>query len=218
VEVLAVVRPGTDGLDETTPVGGVPMVLRAVRGLLSSGVVDAVSVLARHAAAVRPLLAGLPVTLHDEEAASVEDAVAAARALIHGRQRRDEPDGDACTVLVHDVARPLMPPALAAAVVAAARAGHAVAVPVLALTDTVKRVGPDGVVRDGPSRAGLRIVQTPQAVRTDLVGAAALAAPAGRTWVAAARPAHAVAGDPRALAVRGPWDLRTAELLLAGSS
>lgn len=211
------VRPGIDGLDETTPLGGVPMVLRAVRGLLSSGVVEAVAVLTRHGAAVRPLLAGLPVTLHDEETASAEDAVSSARALVHGRQRCDVHDGDARVVLVHDVARPLTPPALAAAVVAAARAGHAVTVPVLALTDTVKRVGPDGLVLDSPPRAGLRIVQTPQAVRTDLVGAAPLAEPAGRTWAAAARPAHAVPGDPRALAVRGPWELRTAELLLAGA-
>lgn len=212
------VRRGVDGLDEATPLGGVPMVLRAVRGLLSSGVVEGVAVLTRHVAAVRPLLAGLPVMLHDEDTTSVEDAVSSSRSPVHGRQRRHVHDGDGQVVLVHDVARPLTPPWLAAAVAAAARAGHAVAVPVLELTDTVKRVGTDGLVVDGPPRAGLRIVQTPQAVRTDLVGVAPLAEPAGRTWVAAARPAHAVAGDPRALAVRGPWELRTAELLLARSS
>ena len=71
------------------------------------------------------------------------------------------PEG-AAYVLVHDAARPLVPPEVVDRVVAALRAGADGVVPALPLADTVKRVGPDGSVAETLDRSALRAVQTPQ--------------------------------------------------------
>ena len=70
--------------------------------------------------------------------------------------------GSAEIVVVHDAARPLAPPALFSAVVAAVREGADGAVPGISLPDTVKRVR-DGAVLATVDRAELVAVQTPQA-------------------------------------------------------
>ena len=67
-------------------------------------------------------------------------------------------------VLVHDGARPWASPALASRVAAAAREKGA-ALPVLPITETPKRVSPDGAVLEHPPRAGLAGAQTPQGFR-----------------------------------------------------
>lgn len=67
-------------------------------------------------------------------------------------------------VLVHDAARPYATPDLISRAIAAAGNGDA-AIPVLAVTDTVKRVDATGVVAETLDRAVLRAVQTPQAFR-----------------------------------------------------
>ncbi len=81
-------------------------------------------------------------------------------------------------VVVHDAARPLASPSLCERVVGAVRAGADGAIPVLALTDTVKRVAGSEVV-ETLDRSALVRVQTPQAFEA-----------------AALRAAHA--GDPEA--------------------
>ncbi len=65
-------------------------------------------------------------------------------------------------VLIHDAARPFASPALIDAAIAAARA-HGAAIPVLPVTDTVKRVDARGTVTATLAREELRTVQTPQA-------------------------------------------------------
>lgn len=66
-------------------------------------------------------------------------------------------------VLVHDAARPLASPDLVQRVWRRLEKGDAVAVvPVVPVTDTVKRVADDGIVEDTPPRRGLYAVQTPQ--------------------------------------------------------
>lgn len=75
---------------------------------------------------------------------------------------------DACqAVLVHDSARPFATAALARRVAEALSpsplsGGAVAAIPGLAVTDTIKTVGPDNRVTDTPDRACLRAVQTPQ--------------------------------------------------------
>lgn len=64
-------------------------------------------------------------------------------------------------VLVHDAARPWASPALVGRVLEATAAFGA-AVPGVAVLDTVKRVGEDGLVSEHLSRPSLRAVQTPQ--------------------------------------------------------
>jgi 2-C-methyl-D-erythritol 4-phosphate cytidylyltransferase len=72
--------------------------------------------------------------------------------------------GDVDVVVVHDAARPLAPPELFAAVVAAVGDGADAAVPAVPVADTVRRLGGGVVDRDG-----LVAVQTPQAFRAEAI-------------------------------------------------
>ncbi len=194
-------RPGVDNPDLLAPLLGVPAVLRAVRALLGS--VERVVLLVGPAAEVpvRRLVDGLPVSVHVDP---------------HEAARCAQGPGP---VVLHDAARPLAPPALAEAVTEAVAAGHAVAVPVLPLSDTVKHVDSADVVAGGPDRAGLRVLQTPQAFRAGVLDADVLAkvlasaAPLEQAWAVAGEPAVTVPGHPLAVAVRSPWERRLAEVL-----
>ncbi len=73
-------------------------------------------------------------------------------------------------VLVHDAARPFASEELVARVVAAA-ASTGAAVPAVAVPDTVKRVEGDVVV-DTLDRSALRLIQTPQGFRREVLVAA----------------------------------------------
>ena len=76
------------------------------------------------------------------------------------RERREE------FVLVHDALHPLVPPGLAAAVLAAlTTSGAAGAVPVHPVTDTLKLVDPGGDVQGTADRSGFRVAASPQAYR-----------------------------------------------------
>lgn len=108
------------------------------------------------------------------------DAEAAADVIVGGGATRSDsvrcglaavPD-DAEIVVVHDAARPLASPALFEAVVAAVRAGADGAVPGVPAVDTIKRVGPDGVVLETLDRSALVAVQTPQGFRAESLRAA----------------------------------------------
>lgn len=71
-------------------------------------------------------------------------------------------------VLIHDAARPFVTPAvISRAIEAAERTGAAV--PAIAVTDTIKQVSDAGDVEATPDRAKLRIAQTPQAFRFDVI-------------------------------------------------
>src|ERR1700680_3277790 len=71
-------------------------------------------------------------------------------------------------VLIHDAARPFVSAALISrAIDAAGRTGAAV--PAVPVTDTVKLIDGNGNVEATPERARLRIAQTPQAFRFDVI-------------------------------------------------
>ncbi len=118
---------------------------------------------------------------------------------------------DAVVVLVHDAARPLLPEAVIERVLAPLSEGWDGAVPGLAVTDTLKRVGPDGGVVDTVERDSLYAVQTPQAFPAGVLRravatggeatdcAALVEASGGRVKV--------VDGDPRLLKVTTADDL-----------
>jgi 2-C-methyl-D-erythritol 4-phosphate cytidylyltransferase len=191
------------------PLLGEPVLARAVKGLLASAVVGEVVVLVRPelcGAAVR-LLAGLPAVVHVNPAAA---AGAVERARSAGAE----------VVLVHDAARPLTPPALAKAVTqSVVAAAHGIAVPVLPLADTVKHVNSGGLVIGSPDRSGLRVVQTPQAFRADLLRCDVLRrvlasdGPVEHAWAVVGAPAVTVPGHPLAFAVRSAWERELAEVL-----
>lgn len=202
MHVTAVVVADGGGIDPLTRIAGVPMVVRSVRCVLASGVVDHVMIDAQER--IVQACTGLPVRAWEPDHAS-------ARIRAHAGQRARGTGGDdqiTDVLLVHDAARPLTPPALFTAVLAAVLAGADAVVPVLPLPDTVKLVDGDGVVLGTADRAGLRVVQTPGAFRAIVwdLHSAPLAQPASLA-------AQTIPGDPLAFPVRTAWDLELAGLL-----
>jgi 2-C-methyl-D-erythritol 4-phosphate cytidylyltransferase / 2-C-methyl-D-erythritol 2,4-cyclodiphosphate synthase len=71
-------------------------------------------------------------------------------------------------VLIHDAARPFVAAAvISRAIEAAQRSGAAI--PVIPVTDTIKQVDDTSAIAATPDRAKLRIAQTPQAFRFDVI-------------------------------------------------
>jgi 2-C-methyl-D-erythritol 4-phosphate cytidylyltransferase len=115
---------------------------------------------------------------------------------------------DAVVVLVHDAARPLVSDDVIGRVLAPLSEGYDGAVPVVPVSDTVKRVRGDEVV-ETVEREGLVLSQTPQAF---LAAALRRAAAGDGTDCASLVEAQggrikAVDGDPRLLKVTSPEDL-----------
>lgn len=127
-------------------------------------------------------------------------------------------------VLVHDAARPLVTAPMISSVLAALRAGADAVIPVLPVIDTVKRVGPDGRVLATVDRAELRLVQTPQGFRREVLIAAHAAARA-TGWLqvtddaglveAIGQEVLTVRGDEAAFKITTPYDLALAQRLVA---
>ena len=129
---------------------------------------------------------------------------------------------DAAIVVVHDAARPLADPALFVAVVDAVRAGGVDgAVPVIPVSDTLKRVDGDRVVAT-LDRSDLVAVQTPQAFAADALRAAhrdgGEATDDAGLLEAAGLVVGTVPGDTRNLKLTRAEDLLLAEALLDGAT
>jgi 2-C-methyl-D-erythritol 4-phosphate cytidylyltransferase/2-C-methyl-D-erythritol 2,4-cyclodiphosphate synthase len=128
-------------------------------------------------------------------------------------------------VLVHDGARPLATPELVTAVAAAA-ATHGAAIPVVPVTDTLKRL--DGERVGGTvDRSSLAAAQTPQGARSSLLRSAFERFPPNgpERWTDEAAlleacriPVHALPGEPTNLKVTVPADLVRVEIALASRS
>lgn len=125
-------------------------------------------------------------------------------------------------VLIHDAARPMVPAQVISSVVAALRQGASAVIPVLPVTDTIKRVDGSGVVTGTLDRHELRAVQTPQGFqRSALVRAHQAALDGGLSGVtddagvmeAAGYAVQTVPGSPAAFKITTPHDLALAELL-----
>ncbi|HEY2191279.1 MAG TPA: 2-C-methyl-D-erythritol 4-phosphate cytidylyltransferase [Actinomycetospora sp.] len=196
------------------PVAGEAMVARAVDGLLGSGSVDEVVVVAPvdHLDAMRAVLP--PAVRVVPGGADRIASVALGLAVVD----------DAEAVLVHDAARCLCPAVVTRAVVDAVRAGHGAVIPALPVADTLRRVDAAGRVVGPVDRTGLLAVQTPQGFARDLLCRAHEAAAASPTASRATDDAGlvealggevvTVAGDPRAFKITTPLDLAMAEALL----
>ncbi|MFB8242784.1 2-C-methyl-D-erythritol 4-phosphate cytidylyltransferase [Kitasatospora purpeofusca] len=150
--------------------GGVPLLVHAVRALTRSRAVGLV-VVAAPADGVAEVVA-----LLDSHGLEGKDI----RVVAGGDTRQESVrlglaaiPAEVGIVLVHDAARPLVPVEVVDAVASAVRAGAEAVVPAVPLADTVKRVepvrgGPEPVL-DTPDRATLRAVQTPQGFRRDIL-------------------------------------------------
>jgi 2-C-methyl-D-erythritol 4-phosphate cytidylyltransferase len=117
----------------------------------------------------------------------------------------------ALVVLVHDAARPLITDDVIERVLAPLSEGWEGVVPGLPVSDTLKRVGPDGGVEETVSRDALYAVQTPQAFVADVFRRAAAGGAdatdcAGLVEAAGGR-VKVVEGDPRLLKVTTADDL-----------
>lgn len=123
---------------------------------------------------------------------------------------------EADVILVHDGARPLPDAAMIRRVIDACR-GHQGAIPVIAVTDSLRRA--DG---SPANRADFRAVQTPQGFRADLLRKAyqlpesedftddaSVMSAAGFADIAM------VEGSPRNIKITHPLDLKIAELYLS---
>ena len=123
-------------------------------------------------------------------------------------------------VMVHDGARPCVTAELAEAGLARAREAGA-AVPVVPLSDTVKKLDPHGSIVETPPREELWAVQTPQVFRADLLRRAYALNLDGATDDASLveRMGHAVGtfpGSPENIKVTTQVDMLLAEAILSG--
>jgi 2-C-methyl-D-erythritol 4-phosphate cytidylyltransferase/2-C-methyl-D-erythritol 2,4-cyclodiphosphate synthase len=127
-------------------------------------------------------------------------------------------------ILVHDAARPMVEPALIAAV-AIATARHGAAIPVVPVAETLKRIDGERVGAT-VDRTALGTAQTPQGVRRDLLREAWRRYPPdglstftdeAALLEACSIPVHVVPGDPGNLKVTLPSDLQRAATVLAGT-
>ena len=127
---------------------------------------------------------------------------------------------DAAAVLVHDAARPFLPPDVIERVLVALSEGWDAVVPGVPIPDTVKRVEGDAVV-ETLDREELVAVQTPQAVVAQVLRKAladSSAAPASDCAALVERAGgrvKVVPGDQRLVKVTDAADLELLERLLA---
>lgn len=155
-------RAGVGGPKQYREIGGVPVIYRAMEAFSTHPDVLAVQPVvnpddsATFAAAVAGLSHEPPTNGGATRQASV---LAGLEALA-----RHKPD----VVLIHDAARPFVSAGVVSrAIEAASRTGAAI--PVVPVTDTIKVTNASGDIEDTPDRARLRIAQTPQSFRFDVI-------------------------------------------------
>lgn len=219
------------------PLGGEPILIHALRGVVASGVAQQVCIaLPAGDGALRrmcddfkaELVDGGPLlTVVDGGATRADSVRSALEALEDGTQ----------AVLVHDAARALTPESVFHRVVDSLAAGALAVIPVIPVVDTVKtveatkaedaRIAPEVVVGTAP-REKLRAVQTPQGFDlATLLKAHREVAGFDEAQTAAITddamlverlgvPVHAVRGASQSLKITTPLDLIIAEGLLEG--
>ena len=129
-----------------------------------------------------------------------------------------EVSSDALVLIVHDAARPMIDDAVLERVLLPLGEGYDGAIPVVAVSDTVKRVV-DGVVTETIDRADLVVAQTPQAFLADALRSACADDVLNATDCASlverrGGRIRAVEGDVRLLKITTPADLALVETWL----
>ncbi|WFU13645.1 bifunctional 2-C-methyl-D-erythritol 4-phosphate cytidylyltransferase/2-C-methyl-D-erythritol 2,4-cyclodiphosphate synthase [Bradyrhizobium sp. CB3481] len=155
-------RAGAGGPKQYREIGGQTVIFRAMQAFCQHPDVFAVQPVVNpdDAAIFNEAVAGLrhqpPTNGGATRQASVHAGLEALAA--------EKPD----IVLIHDAARPFVTPdVISRAIDAAGRTGAAI--PTVAVADTIKQVCDAGNVEATPDRARLRIAQTPQAFRFDVI-------------------------------------------------
>ena len=226
VDVIVVAAGGSSrmaGIDKRlAPLGGRPLLIRTLEAVAASPVVERIVLVMGPGPAleeIRPLLPEAVVAIvpgGEHRGASVAAGLAALGRLDGADAAPDR------VVLVHDGARPLVPPSLVTAVAAAAQA-HGAAVPLIPVADTLRRLVGDEL-GEIVERHGLTAAQTPQAARVGLLRDAFRRHPAegpeqftdeAALLMACTIRVHPIPGDPVNLKVTVPGDLARAEALFA---
>jgi len=177
-----------------------PLAAHAASALRGSGVVGLVVVTGPPGAPP-----ALPGAIQVEQAGSLHGSLHRVLPLLAG----------ADVVVLHDAHRPLAPPELVVRAVAAVRAGADAALPVVEVTETVKQVDAGGrIVRTVP-RETLVQLQTPQAVRGEVLAAAHRGCAPGDPLLPASIRVTTVPGAADAFPVRDGHDLQLAAAVLA---
>jgi 2-C-methyl-D-erythritol 4-phosphate cytidylyltransferase / 2-C-methyl-D-erythritol 2,4-cyclodiphosphate synthase len=155
-------RAGAGGPKQYRSIGGVPVIFRAMESF------------SRH-----PDVAIVQPVVNPDDSAMFSAAVAGLRhepsanggatrqaSVLAGLEAlaRHKPD----IVLIHDAARPFVSQALISRAIDAA-SRHGAAIPAIPVADTVKLIGEAGQIEGTPERARLRIAQTPQSFRFNVI-------------------------------------------------
>jgi 2-C-methyl-D-erythritol 4-phosphate cytidylyltransferase/2-C-methyl-D-erythritol 2,4-cyclodiphosphate synthase len=155
-------RAGAGGPKQYREIGGQPVIFRAMEAFSRHPDVFAVQPVVNpdDSAMFTAAVAGLSHEPPANGGATRQASVLAGLEVL----AKHKPD----IVLIHDAARPFVSQGLISrAIDAASRTGAAI--PAIAVTDTIKLIGEDGNVEDTPDRARLRIAQTPQSFRFDVI-------------------------------------------------
>ncbi|WP_299042139.1 2-C-methyl-D-erythritol 4-phosphate cytidylyltransferase [uncultured Tateyamaria sp.] len=203
------VRAGGDAPKQWQMLAGAPVLARTV-----------------HAFAAHPEIGQVVLVVHTDDVTRIKDDVREQVTIVTGGADRaasvrcglDAVDG-ADTVLIHDVARPLVTAQTISAVLAALTTS-AGAAPALAVTDALW-TGADGRVTGTKDRAGLFRAQTPQGFDLEAIRAAHAAHPGGAADDVEVARAHGLAvaivpGDEDNLKITLLADFARAERILRG--
>lgn len=131
------------------------------------------------------------------------------------------PVEDTDTVMVHDGARPVVPPDMLMRLCEAMDSGAEAAIPVIAVTDSLRRLSPSGAESEVADRSRLVAVQTPQAFRLDILKTAyrrafspSLTDDASLYQAFTSRSPVLVEGSHRNIKITHPGDLEVAALYM----
>jgi 2-C-methyl-D-erythritol 4-phosphate cytidylyltransferase/2-C-methyl-D-erythritol 2,4-cyclodiphosphate synthase len=155
-------RAGAGGPKQYRTIGGQTVIHRALEAFSTHPDVFAVQPVVNpdDAAVFREAVAGLRHQPPTNGGATRQESVRAGLEALAA----EKPD----IVLIHDAARPFVTAGvISRAIAAAGRTGAAI--PVAPVTDTIKITNEAGDVEATPDRARLRIAQTPQAFRFDVI-------------------------------------------------
>ena len=206
---------------------GRPVLAWSLAAIAASPLVERIALVRTAEQAMAPRPAWLPakvVAVVAGGARRQESVAAGIRALESVSAGTGEAADRGRVLLVHDGARPLVSARLVEAVARAA-AEHGAAIPVLPVTETLKRVTGD-LIAGTVDRTGAATAQTPQGVRWDVLrdalarvrpGDALELTDEAALLEAAGIAVHAVPGEAANLKITHPNDLAVAESRLAGT-
>ena len=196
--------------------GGKPVILRTVEAFQSCENIDNIIIVTR------------PDSLEKISDLCSENGMTKVRAVVSGGDTRQKSvmaglaalPRESALVAIHDGARPLVTEEIIRqAIIKATK--YSAAAPAVKVTDTVKSVK-DGVAGAAPDRESLRLVQTPQVFRREIILAALESAKAkGKEYTDETGAVEAIGGtvyltegSPRNLKITTPTDLLVAEAFL----